>query len=301
MSFSEWLDIGIKFTTLFGAILVFFTKHINYKDAIKASEFYGIPVEYFIDNSLSSSLAYRIFIVFFPFFIIILPALIQMFFNITSLFKYDAIYLSFIICVVLVLLLLGKILDRVNKWLDKFSEPRKIIIYVISNLSMIGIITYLYYKYIVSEIFEIKEAKFNPFNFSVGTILVTILVLLLAGIIIYSHIKKEDLKRKYDYYDEKRYEIILQSSRKGKVPVDIIIIRNDEEAVTIKGYVENKELTIYKGEYRIEDISNKNIINMKFDNVKYKTSIIEDIKKRYAVDYEQKKKKVEDHHESSKK
>lgn len=67
MSFSEWLDIGIKFTTLFGAILVFFTKHINYKDAIKASEFYGIPVEYFIDNSLSSSLAYRIFIVFFPF------------------------------------------------------------------------------------------------------------------------------------------------------------------------------------------------------------------------------------------
>lgn len=224
-----------------------------------------------------------------------------MFFNITSLFKYDAIYLSFIICVVLVLLLLGKILDRVNKWLDKFSEPKKIIIYVISNLSMIGIITYLYYKYIVSEIFEIKETKFNPFNFSVGTILVTILVLLLAGIIIYSHIKKEDLKRKYDYYDEKRYEIILQSSRKGKVPVDIIIIRNDEEAVTIKGYVENKELTIYKGEYRIEDISNKNIINMKFDNVKYKTSIIEDIKKRYAVDYEQKKKKVEDHHESSKK
>lgn len=166
---------------------------------------------------------------------------------------------------------------------------------------MIGIITYLYYKYIVSEIFKIKETKFNPFNFSVGTILVTILVLLLAGIIIYSNIKKEDLKRKYDYYDEKRYEIILQSSRKGKVPVDIIIIRNDEEAVTIKGYVENKELTIYKSEYRIEDISNKNIINMKFDNVKYKTSIIEDIKKRYAVDYEQKKKKVEDHHESSKK
>lgn len=54
---------------------------------------------------------------------------------------------------------------------------------------------------------------------------------------------------------------------KDKLILDIIVIRKKREAITIKGYIEDNVLYILKGQYRMQNIDNEDIININIPTV----------------------------------
>lgn len=78
---------------------------------------------------------------------------------------------------------------------------------------------------------------------------------------------------------EKDSEIIKykkdDSTFKENILLDIIAIRKDKNAVTIKGYIKDKKLYILKGQYRMESIEDKDILYIKDVKAKFDDNKIE--------------------------
>ncbi|WP_311538285.1 hypothetical protein [uncultured Anaerococcus sp.] len=318
----EILESVSKILSLVGSAFVSILGFLHYADIIKASDFYGIPVDYFIDNAPLYSLFSKIVILILPLIFFLLPAIYKQFFKNLSYTDNELKMLSFSFCMLLLILFLDWIIKGIFFVFPSTTIRFKINAAVIFYFVLVCILSYLHYEYYLSKIFEVKKNERDvlwsqPKVYYI--LLIFSIIILLRSMNISNTYNSH---KKYNAEDKKIYQLIItnkidkdnknykeidkiveqyseiiatgdsdftyyeeislleklrsinnefknklegnyeDASSDDKLDVDVIIIRNDKDAVTIKGYIDDNKLHILKGQYRMDDISNKEIINI---------------------------------------
>lgn len=403
-----------KIFTFIGIVLLFLTKYINYFHALESSDYYGIPISYFIEDPLTDSFVLKILFIAMPFIIFLMPAILIVLFKISTYDKFEVKILSFANSLLLLVFFIDIIVNLVYIIAPNSSNDFKLGLSFVIFLIIALLLTSIYYKFYESVITitnnnifsnllnknkkdnsDVKEEKDkdknlnskdikendsqnkdvdkdsileeessskNPESEGDGedtgkikpkkkekkdykTILIIAIVIFFTFVLFKRSVTISDevkVEKKFNSAEDHNFEIIIKNkdqesldaytldysyednnnvdsdvessstyydemddceqncgldydyskedgannisrendyipAYKDKLYLDLIVIRKDKNAVTIKGYIKDNKLHILKGQYRMEDIENKDIINIKSGEAELVVTKIEDL------------------------
>nr|WP_293699238.1 hypothetical protein [uncultured Peptostreptococcus sp.] len=273
----EWkkIEFLIKNTTLILLLLSFIFNMLQYLNSIKSEYFYGVPRFYFYNNVAQDYLIELLYL-FIVVIIFFSPFIIKKFLGKVKLGILESIIFSY-------LLAFGVLLLTTISYVSFFIGENKICEYMGYIICLIiAAISFVAYYYLFRIGYgknsnDTKNKKNELINYAknnkLKTICVTISIIsiFICGIIRYINtplISKNITK--YEIIDLD-IEKLNNCKDKDKVEVNIIITHYNESIIVMEGYIDSKyNLTINKGDYRLESLKNNSLTYYRFKSVKCK-------------------------------
>lgn len=223
----------------------------NYYNTINQANFYGIPVNFFIDDqtrfSMSKPLIGLVTVLLFAF-----PLLYKLIFKDKKISKYSAVLFSFAISLAIIYLNFESVFSFI------YSSIFRAVLVVLFFAIILPFI--LYRTFSSLEIIESDEKQNIIKNLSLIQILIGILLGILISWVLYVNVFKTDK------LDEGYMSIIKDKEELNSVDV---IVKNIgyEKAVLMKGEINDGELKLMKFNYWIDNISGRRIDYAYFDKI----------------------------------
>ena len=248
---------------------------LQYLNSINSEYFYGVPRFYFYNNVAQDYLIELLYL-FIVIIIFFSPFIIKKFLGKVKLGVLESIIFSY-------LLAFGVLLLTTISYVSFFIGENKICEYMGYIICLIiAAISFFAYYYLfridyVKNSNDAKNKKYELINYTKNNklkttcVTISIISIFICGIIRYINtplISKNITK--YEIIDLD-IEKLNNCKDKDKVEVNIIITHYNESIIVMEGYIDSKyNLTINKGDYRLESLKNNSLTYYRFKSVKCK-------------------------------
>ena len=262
------LDVLLKFASLSAIVVGFISSLLHYSFAINAEKFYGVSSLYFYKGRIFDFGATVLFI-FIPAFIWLIPVFVKKVSKKSEFTIFDRIVFSILVAF---LVLLESLLFS-----DYFFENVTLIVSLSFGLSIISFIGYDLLFFLIArnnakDTEEKNKTASLLFNkgkaitiISGSSYVLTAVVIFLMAFLLIIELSPLNVKnqRGYEFISGKEsgYRIVV-----GHYQDSVVLMRGQTKECTEKG----SQLTINKGDYRIEPLGERQIEYRQFDEISIK-------------------------------